>query len=259
MTVLGEADKVYLGEQEVDVVYVGEQEGYRKYGFAPSDLSGLTVWLDASQLTGADGSAVSPWPDLSGAGHHGLIFGSPPPTVRANALSGQRVVRFKVNEGRVRGGPIFGGGLEPYNLTVVYVARMVGPYYHGRIFTAAYPGANYLVGFHTSGYESMYDNGWVNSGVPWPPTPTPWKIYGSDGSHDGTTYLTRFLIDGVVSGTASTGSGMGTLGWNISGYSETGVEETCDCEVAELVIYNRKLSEVERQQVEGYLRGKWGL
>jgi hypothetical protein len=42
---------------------------------------------------------------------------------------------------------------------------------------------------------------------------------------------------------------------NISGYANT--EDTCDCEIAEVVLYNRKLSDSDRQTVEGYLRKKW--
>jgi hypothetical protein len=69
----------------------------------PQSIAGLKVWLDASQLALADGAALASWPDLSGAGNHGAIVGTPGPAVRANAINGQRVVRFKANEGRVRG------------------------------------------------------------------------------------------------------------------------------------------------------------
>jgi hypothetical protein len=227
--------------------------------FVPSDLTGLTVWLDASQLGLADGAEVEPWPNL-GSGPDAANYNVSPyrPTLRANALNGLPVVRFIPGAG-LRGGYALGGGtLGPYNLTLVYVARMVGPGI-GRIFTATYPGANYLVGFHTSAFECMYDNGWVSAGVGWPVLPTPWKMYGSDGSHDGTNYLTRFLINGVVTASATNGSGMGTLGWNLSGYAQAGGEETCDCEVAEVLLYDRKLSDAERLQAEEYLRDKWGL
>ena len=261
MPLLNTADAVYLGAQAADAVYLGTEKVWPppSSGFSPDDLTGLTVWLDASQLALADGAEVEPWPNL-GSGPDATNYNVSPyrPTLRATALNGLPVVRFTPGAG-LRGGYALGGGpLGPYNLTLVYVARMVGPGI-GRIFTATYPGANYLVGFHTSAFECMYDNGWVSAGVGWPALPTPWKLYGSDGSHDGTNYLTRFLINGVVQASAANGSGMGTQGWNLSGYNLAGGEETCDCEVAEVLLYDRKLPDAEREQAEDYLREKWGL
>jgi hypothetical protein len=46
----------------------------------------------------------------------------------------------------------------------------------------------------------------------------------------------------------------------ISGYTDDAAVATSqesDCEIAELVMYNRKLSDTERQTVENYLRTKW--
>jgi len=42
-------------------------------GFTPAGLSGLSLWLDASQLTGiADGGAVASWTDFSGSSRHAV-------------------------------------------------------------------------------------------------------------------------------------------------------------------------------------------
>ena len=254
MTELLPHTRLYRGAERVPAL-AKQDDRWPLTGFDPASLPGLTVWLDASQLGLADGAAVSPWPDLSGGGHHGAIVGMPAPVLRAGALNGLPVVRFKPNEGRVRGAHGFTGPLGNFNCTLVYLARMVGPNV-GRIFAGSYPTVNMLVGFHTSAYECMYDNAWVNAGKGWPAVPTPWKLYGCDMSHDGANYLARFLIDGVVSGTNTAGTGMAG-GWNLSGYSATGTEETCDGEVAELLLYDRKLPDTDRQAVEAYLRDKW--
>lgn len=214
--------------------------------FDPSTLPGLVVWLDAADLS----SIGSAWTDKSGTGHHGTIVGAPAPTIRTNALNGKSVVRFAANEGRVRG---TGTGVT-YDHTLVYVTRLWGPNV-GRSFTCQYPPSNFLVGFHSSAQDCMYDNGWLKNDVGYAGSPGPWKMYGCDGVLS-PAYVVRFFINGVVSGTGATGGGMGGT-YNLSGYEAVGAQETMDCEVAELVIYDHKLTDAERIQVESYLSAKW--
>lgn len=246
MPVLNTADKLYLGSTAVDAMYLGSSKVWPS--FTPATLSGLVVWLDAADL----GSIGSAWTDKSGTGHHGTIVGSPAPTIRTNALNGKSVVRFAANEGRVRG---TGTGVT-YDHTLVYVTRLWGPNV-GRSFTCQYPPSNFLVGFHSSAQDCMYDNGWLKNDVGYAGSPGPWKMYGCDGVLS-PAYAVRFFINGVVSGTGATGGGMGGT-YNLSGYDAAGAQETMDCEVAELVIYNRRLTDTDRQKVESYLRTKWGL
>jgi hypothetical protein len=112
---------------------------------------------------------------------------------------------------------------------------------------------------HTSKRDTMYDNGtWLDSpgGTTWDWTaPGPWRMYEAD-SQGGVG--SRFFINGVQIGPLASGSGGLTNGWALSGYS-SGTEETMDIEVAELVLYDRKLFDAERIRVEDYLRTKWGL
>ena len=247
MTAINEADKLYLGAESVDRVYLGGDLVWEPTVavFAPDDLEGLAVWLDASQLGLGDGAAVSPWPNLGG-GADAPMLGSPAPKVRAGALNGLPVVRFTVSEGRVR---MVGTGITT-SWTLVYVGRMAGPN-PGRIVNAIYPtGGNLLVGWWNGNQDVMYDNGFAsNTYVPWT---TSWKLYAGDGQ--GST--SRLFSDGELLGTVGTAQGWGgTL--SISGYDPTTAAETCDCEVAEVCLYDRKLSAGERSQVENYLREKW--
>lgn len=211
----------------------------------------LTVWLDAASLSLADGAGVDPWPNL-GSGSPGNITGTPAPTVRANALNGKPVVRFTFDEGRIRGTGLCPNG--SYDLTVIYVARMVGPHL-GRCFTNTYPDKNYLVGMHTSLDEWLFDNGAGSTGVGWN-APHPWKLYENVSSE--TPRESRFFVNGIDKGFTGSSAGHDTR-WNISGYDAVGNQETCDCEVAELITYDRPLSDTERIQVETYLKDKWGI
>lgn len=257
MPLLNTADKLYFRSAAPSSAYFGTTKVWPS--FDPTRLTGLMAWLDATQITG--GAITTAWPDLSGLGHHGTIVGTPVPSVRTNALNGLPVVRFKPNEGRVRGNSALVAPLGPYNYTIVCVSRMVGPTV-GRAYAGLYPESNFLIGFHSSGQDCMYAGGWIRNADGYIALPGPWKMYAGAGSHDGTTYVVEFYIDGVLggSGGSSTGAtGSASSGYNISGYSATGIEETCDCEVAEMVIYDHKLTTTERQQIESYLRAKWGL
>jgi hypothetical protein len=224
--------------------------------FSPADLPGLTVWLDASQLSGtADGAPIAVWPDLSGTGNDGNVVGSPGPAYRHNSLNGLPVVRFTVGEGRIRGD--HAGTLD---YTVSYVVRcwaLDGDGRGGRAFSTPYPGTNatnFLIGYHLQVQDAMYDpgTGWINSGVDYGAMPGPWKLY--TGSGDGTSY---FYINQVLSGSgASVGLGDG---YCLSGVDPTSTGETMSCEVAEFTIYDRRLTDDERGQLETYLQAKWGL
>ena len=225
-------------------------------GVAPAlpVLIGLAVHLDASQLVAGE---LNVWPNL-GSDVDPAMIGSPLPAVMADTLNGMPVVRFVYQGGRLRGT----APTVTTNLTVVYVVRRWGPNV-GRALTATYPGTasfNFLVGFHTSSADWMYDNGDLVGAVGWvgemQATPTPWRLYSADATST-PSYLSRFFIDGVQTGVNwPSGQGMGGT-YNLSGYDATGTLETMDCEVAELVIYDRKLADVERISIEDYLRAKW--
>ena len=214
----------------------------------PTDISGCVLWFDASQLGLADGAPVSPWPNLATPAMPGTMVGSPAPVIRTNALNGLPVVRFTHDLGRMRMSST-GIGLD---WTIAYVARQWGTV-PGRIVTGIYTPANILVGWWTSQQDVAYDEGFMtpNTQTAWT---TDWKLYSADGITSGP--LTRFFGNGVLLGTASTSQGWkGTFG--ISGYDATGVQETCDCEVAEIAFYNRRLFGGERTGIDNYLRQKW--
>lgn len=253
MTLLNTADKIYLGAQPADAVYLGATLVWSPAPtgpFSPDDIAGLSVWLDASQLGLADGAAVTSWPNLGSGPSPTIVVGTPSLTMKTNALSGRPAVRFAANGSRLRGA----WATDAHNWTVIYLVRLWGAN-AGRAFGAQYPPSNFLIGMHTSQMDWMYDNGGSIGGVPWPGAgPLPWRMYGGDSQGVGSP---RFFVDGVLKGSTSGGSGGLTTGWAMSGYSPTGVEETMDIDVAEMLVYDRKLSDSQRIQVETYLHDKW--
>jgi hypothetical protein len=246
--VLNQAEMVYLGIEPVKAVYAGVEKVWPI--FSPAKLSGLVIWFDAVDYT------PSSWPN-KGSGSAVNIVGSPAMTI-GPTKNGLPVVRFKPNEGRVR---MNGTGID-LNYTCVYVGRMWGLSSGGRIVTAQYPPSNLLIGYWNFNEDVCYVEGFLMPDARKPQT-TNWHMYSLDGesllpvTHE--DYKPRFFSNGVfLSGDhGSTGGWKDTF--SINGYAPTTIEETCECEIAEVVLYNRKLSDVDRQQVEAYLRDKWGI
>jgi hypothetical protein len=231
--------------------------------FVPSSIAGLTVWWAADKLTGYNnGDQITSWPagpDTSVVGNVVTTGTSTneKPKYMTNVINGKPVVQFKVNEGYVRANPTL-----HKDFTLVYVARIIGPS-PGRIICTAYPEAgNMLYGFWTTYMDVAYVTGgggfftpdtriaWTNA----------WKLYSADAEST-PLYKPRFFSNGVLLGTAPVDNP--TDGWNnrvnLSGYALAGTNETCDCQVAEVLIYNRKLSDADRQADENYLRTKYAI
>ena len=243
-------DQFYVGNTPLVALYAGDQKIWPS-GFTPNSLSGLVTWLDAAEYS------TGSWPNKA-SGPAVTLPGTPAPTVSANTLNGKPLVRFKGNEGKVRSV----WETNPVEWTLIYLTRWIGPN-PGRAFSVQYPPSNLLVGMHTSQPDTMYNNGtWMVYGTGWNGwtigTTNPWRMYGADSTQ---SVGSRFFIDGMEIGTPvfNVGAQEGLYGgWGLSGYG-AGNEETLDIEVAELVLYNRKLSDVDREQVEEYLRQKWGV
>jgi hypothetical protein len=251
MTVLNDADAVFLGSIQVDAVYCGTTLVWPLW--APTDFPNLTLWLDASTLSPALGATIAAWPDLSGNNRTVNLVGTPAPTISPTLKNGRKVVRFKVNEGRLRAV----GLATTKDYTLVYVARQWGTT-PGRIACATLPGGNVLFGWWTTYQDIAYvTNAFLTPDVRAAWT-TNWKMYSADGAST-PSYIPRLFSNGVL----LSGESTRTDGWantfNLSGYEPTGPGETSDAEVAEVVFYNRKLSDADRQTVESYLRAKWGL
>jgi hypothetical protein len=253
---LGDASKVYVGVTAVSKIYVGTSKVWPLV-FDPLSLGGLVMWFDASKLTGADGSSVTAWSNL-GSGPALSVFndgsGGADVTLKKNFKNGLSIARFSANGGRARATST--GIVTDY--TLVYLVSAWGTN-HGRALGAIYPSSNFLCGFATGAYDCCLDlpYGWVTAGIAWGayPIPTPFKMYGLDSTTGGNTH---FFVDGVLTASAPVGAGFAST-LCLSGYDATAPYETSDFDLAEVLIYNKKLSDADRQSVEAYLKGKWGL
>ena len=245
MTEISQASKIYIGGAQATKVYVGATQVWPQ--FRPTHLSGCRVWLDASKLGLAHGAAVSSWPNL-GAGSQPTITGTPTPTYRTGALNSLPVVRITKLQGKYR----FAGTGVDKDWTLIYVGRKWRATV-GRVVAASASAANILVGFHGAEWDQCYVEGWLTPSTT--TATTSWKLYSADST---VSDPARFYSNGTL---LYSGAATPSLGWGgtlcLSGYDAD--EQEADCEIAELVMYSRRLSAPERQQVEGYLRTKWNV
>ena len=219
--------------------------------FSPADYTGLCVWIDASQLVGADGSSVSPWQNLVPGGAHGYVpGGAVPPKLKTNALNGRSVVHINALEGRFVWDNGTTGVTVPY--TVIFVAAKTDlRVTTARVVGAVYPPQNLLMGYYTN-FDQAYVGYFI--GTPRTPVAGEWNMYSMDSAGS-----SRFWRNGVP----LPGGGGGENHWGgslvLGGYDPTVAydPQSCDADYAELVMYNRKLTDVERVTVENYLRDKW--
>jgi len=245
-------DKFYFGDVLIDALYAGDQKIWPAGGgeFNPLSLPGLSIWLDATTIGLGHDAEIYNWANL-GSGEDAVLYGG---TARMQNFgpNGRPVVAFWSGQGRVR---MYSTGVE-MEFTLAYVARMSGAV-AGRIVNGIYEPANILFGFWNGFMDVGYDNGFGSTSSTQKAQDQNWHLYSADGTVT-PAIEDRLFSDGMQLGTIATSQGWkGTF--SISGYAPTAADETPNCEVAEVLLYNRKLSDADREQVEDYLRFKWGV
>lgn len=235
----------------------------RAPGFAPSDIAGLNLWLDADAITGlADTDPVVTWTDRS-AGAYGFTNpnSAQRPVYRTNILNGRSVVRF-----------------DGTNDWLYFATTTTGDY---TVFAVATKGAasdrsvvtetsntNFLpirrkISTDGSGNRRhLYRN---NAGVLGNITNGAWatnatKVMVARVSGTGMT-----LRDGggatVATATAATGaltSTHTTIGAEMDGLGSLGGAGFWQGDIAEVVAYDSGLSLADIDRVGTYLAAKWG-
>lgn len=213
-------------------------------GFTPADIAGLALWLDASQIVGlSDGDPVATWADESGNSNDATQGTSGRrPTYQTGEINGLPVVRFDGADDRL---VVSLANAQPY--TVFFVGK-----------AAAASGNQYFV-----------DGATLNTGV----------ISNGGGDTLCIAYNGSFIIAPVamtsyryvacvfngassvlsISGAATTGDlgTVGTSGMAIGANADGSDNLTGD--IAEVIVYHAGLNTTDREAVEAYLAGKYGL
>jgi hypothetical protein len=249
--------------------------GSKRYsGFDPRNLGGCALWLDGADTSTftLSGSNVTQWRDKSGNSNHATAAGTGSPTFQSNIANGL-------------------GGVQGASNTYMSNTTMVIPLSNRTVFlvcstystssptlgiaqlgTVPTGVAHGVDGLNTTVYQNQPNNqfGWIYryfSGGGYyrqwscngfgSAATTPLRIYGEtvrnlvhspfvDGSNAGDSAITAAPTD-------CSGYYLGAR------YDTNAVQFGYPATFAEFIVYSNALPDYQRQQVEGYLAGKWGI
>lgn len=211
--------------------------------FIPTMIPGAILWLDGADTTKIDisGSIVTQWIDKSGTGNNAIGFGSL--TYSSNSL---------VFDGSTT------GFTTPYTSSPSAETVFIIMKFNTTDVVCVLDG--YSTGsreFVNTGTNMQMNSGGVAGGP-----------VGTNTIPTGTTILYDYTLDTVtsmyyngafdISGAtpAFTGGALSSIGcFYNNGYPSFFMNGS----ISELIIYNRVLTTVERQKVEGYLAWKWAI
>jgi hypothetical protein len=223
--------------------------------FSPLDIAGLTVWLDASVQTlgQTDEDPVTQWDDLSGNNYH-FILNNQPALVKNGAgdtVNGLGVLGFNGTDSSYKSSVLDFNTLSAATVFIVLKndadpgVTGGGIWYTGADFNTHSPftDGNIYDGFGSTVRKTVGDPA---------TTLAQWNIYEVvTGLNDWRAYLNGVNLFTTAVNTVGFGSGIITLGNSIT-YTWQG-------RMAEVLIYNSKLSDPDRTLIEAYLTTKWGL
>jgi hypothetical protein len=203
--------------------------------------NGLVFCVDAANPKSYPGSGTT-WFDISG-NQHNITLGS---TVSFVSSFGG-VLNFPENaDGYGRNTSM---NLSSSNYTVMSFVRKNSNGNDGRTITAY--NNNWLLGHHDTTYGDYYAEGWVNN-ISSPISDTVWRMFTGTGDISGDSY-SLYINDQIII-TNSNGSA-GPNGWNLNNqYSQYS-----DCQIANLICYNRVLTAAEIAQNFNALRLRFGI
>ncbi|MGE5659486.1 MAG: LamG-like jellyroll fold domain-containing protein [Actinomycetota bacterium] len=214
--------------------------GIAQNSSSPVPTNGLLVYLTGDSYKGGDR-----WDDLSSRGNHASkASNSAMPSVFA--VSNYNGKNFKVMRFDSSCGMTFPDSL---NLQKPFTAIIVDRYYgntKGRTLQSR--SNNWLLGKH-GGNNGCYMEGWIGS--PYSSTLNTFTI--STVTLEGTS--PNWYVDGVSKGNSGGSTAPGKLGLCKGGSSG----EVSDADIAAILIWDRVLSEAERQKVEKWLGEQYGI
>jgi hypothetical protein len=232
--------------------------------------AGLGVWYQADQevTSAGDGQPVTVWGD-SGAGSWNLTAVSAP-TLKTNELNGQPVVRFDGVDDEMWTASMLGSILSAAQAQSVFVVqKQVSPVGNSVTYSWDSSGgaasnelsAHLAIGpdvYHIDGSAVSLGYTRAVASQPWTDT---WHIV--EMIRDGTTNSSIAVEGNPLTITTQNPGSFNTAGSAVFRMSGRAYIATPSYhfygDIAELIIYNRVLTTLERDSIRNYLKQKWGI
>jgi hypothetical protein len=229
--------------------------------FTPTNLTGLNLWLDATDtttMTFSSGSNIVQWRDKSGEINHATGNNSPVKT--PNSINGVQAVVFSTNQ--YFRGPVSVTGSNVTTFAVAQTTRaQPNTGVDQRLVSLASDGTDYggqdvliaLFNQESSSTISTYRATDTTVGASAITANTPFQAVSR---YNGTTGA--LWKDGTA-GTSSASVGTFAVTKYGIGNQANAASEYWIGSIGEILLYTTALSDADRQKVEGYLAWKWGL
>ncbi len=238
----------YGYQSSFDDALAAEFKGILSQGFDPRQLQDLLLWLDSKDLSTIikDGSNnVSKWLDKSGKGNHALQENEIRKAVySSNGLDGKPTVTFSNQHFTTKSNTI-----DDLTIFTVFTNDNTFPVGGGDV--------DFILSH--AGFNVSTANGYVN---------TPEPAFRQEGMGVSSYYLNGQLQAGnntpINTGTPYLGSIIATNGIDTSKigigghYNDSGFGDYKG-RISEVILFNRKLTNDQRQLVEAYLSAKWAI
>ena len=225
-------------------------------GFSAARIPGLVFWLDATQLAGlADGAGVASWPDTSGQRHDAQQpVAAARPAYRAAALRGHPAVHFDGVDDRLAA-PSVVAGHQTRTVIVVGRAAAVGAGAMVDLGNSAVPGAGFAVTPEYAVHTGAGERVWQESASRTAPSVALMRL-----STKSTNHLAAWINGRQLATARTTAARVETAGDTIVGASSPAAGGGAFAgDLAEILVYNRSLTEGEREQVTAYLIDKYDI
>ncbi len=240
--------------------------------FTPKSISGLQLWIDANDSTTlftdlacmdgspANNASIKCWKDKSGNTNNAIGINAP--IYKTNSMNGKAIIRFDGQNLLV--GTSLLNSINTGNVTVFIVAKNSDIGNSVLVGVPDISEVRFNIHLPWSDENIYWDFGYMVGGGGG-------RIFNYWGGYEGTTYVWTFNAaygsgvgsqniwrngTRIQSNTTSKNPSYGTT-YGLSLGGKTGAYFSGD--LAEITIYNTALSDTERQNIETYLKTKWGI
>jgi type II secretory pathway pseudopilin PulG len=251
-----------VGNWSVVVTNPDSQSGSLSEGFAvtgsyPSD--GLFLHLDADSITGLnDGASIAQWNDISGTGNHlAQSEESVKPTYETGVLAGNPVVRFSNGQRLVLDNALT-SDLNTNNASTIFAVYTISVSGNDGLFEIGADASGVNQGISIIPWSgTMYSRvvAQASNDITWAYS-VPYTLLATQ-RYSGAATTHEAWANGILQNSRTIGATftntldsivVGDL--NLGSYALSG-------DIAEMMFYDRALTDEEKQQVEQYLGAKW--